>query len=218
MMKPIGFGAIALSAIFLSPQSPVFAVAPAPIDQDARVVWSEVVEDPFDGPIVYDKDFNPSNRSAYVSSWSEQAIRMTYTWYEQRIVGYQTVWRTRDVYVNGEKRQETYPEQEPIYESYEHSRSPQKILFSIDGEIYTYEEGPVSRELAAALIKAPLADLTIRLVWPNGGTDDITIGRGTVRAWRKIYQALANSPVPDPASVEEMPAVTPETEPSSTPE
>ncbi|MCW6037714.1 hypothetical protein K4A83_15750 [Spirulina subsalsa FACHB-351] len=186
-MKPIWISAIAL----LTFTSPLLAVTPAPIDPNARVAWSEVIEDPFDGLIVHDRNFNPSNGSAYVSTWSEDAIRLTYTWYEQRIIGYRTVWRERNVYVQGTSRRESYPEQEPIYERETHSRTPEKILFALNGEVYTYTGGPVSPELAAALIQVPLANTTIRLVWSDGRTDDLIIGRGTVRAWRRIYQFRA---------------------------
>jgi hypothetical protein len=44
---------------------------------------------------------------------------------------------------------ETYWVQEPVYETHYIRNSPKALQFSIHGELYTYEEGAVSPELAA---------------------------------------------------------------------
>ncbi|NEO27426.1 MAG: hypothetical protein F6K03_11165, partial [Kamptonema sp. SIO4C4] len=89
--------AVLLGAIAISPAA---AVSPVGITRNSDVRWSEVVDDPFDGLIVYDRNF-ASNR-AYVSSWSAQGIRMTYYWSEQQVIGTRTVWRERKVRRDGD--------------------------------------------------------------------------------------------------------------------
>ncbi|MDB9314144.1 hypothetical protein PN462_13615 [Spirulina sp. CS-785/01] len=169
---------------------PAMAVPPASITRDSDVRWSEVVDDPFDGLIVYDRNF-ASNR-AYVSSWSAQEIRMTYYWSEQHVVGTRTVWRDRRVYRDGEWVDVPYPEEEPIYRTETYQKTPKAILFALDEQVYRYEEGPISPDLARALVNAPSSNITIRLLWPDGSTDDVEIGRGTVEAWRTVFADRAS--------------------------
>lgn len=161
-------------------------VQPAAVDQYAKVDWSKVVADPFDGTIVYDKNF--SDEYAYVSSWSRSGIRFTYTRYWKEQTGYKTVWRTRQVTINGKKRDETYPEQDPVYETRSRSQAPEKILLAINGQVYPYEGGNVSPELASALANAPVANVRVRLQFANGQTKDTEIGKATVTAWKSIFR------------------------------
>jgi hypothetical protein len=165
------------------------AVQPAPVEGNADVQWSKVISDPFDGTVVYDKNFNPSDHGyVFVTSWSKGGIRATYTWYESAIDGYRTIWRSRWVHRKGKKVEEQYPEQEPIYRYTRFDNTPKAILFAINGQRYTYEEGAIAPDLATALVSAPPGNMRIRLVWENGKTKDIEIGKGTVEAWKTVFR------------------------------
>lgn len=166
--------------------SAIAAAEPTSIDQDSRVDWSKVISDPFDGQIVYDKNFGDD--FAFVSSWARSGIRLTYFKFWKEIVGYNTVWRTRTVTVNGKDRQESYPSREPIYEKRSRRRSPDKIMLAINGQVYNYDGGPVAPELATVLASAPSGNVRIRMVWADGSTSDSVIGAGTVAAWKSIFQ------------------------------
>ena len=163
-----------------------FAVTPVSVNQDANVSWSNVVENPFDGKLVYDKHF--TDDFAFVSSWSKQGIRATYTEYWSDVVGYRRVWKNRRIWHHDRYINERYSDQEPIYEKRERSRSPTALLFSVQGKIYTYTDGEVDPELAAALASLPAGNTTIRAVWNNDQTTDFPIGAGTVEAWKTIFK------------------------------
>jgi len=163
------------------------AVSPASIDQNAHVEWSTAIDNPFDGTIVYDKNFGEG--FAYVSSWSKQGIRMTYTAYRSEVVGYRNVWRTRSVEEHGRQRYISYQDTEPIKQTYSRDRVPEKLMFAIRGKIYTYEQGEVPAELASALASAPPGNMLIRVVWQDDDTTDIEIGSGTVEAWKTVFRA-----------------------------
>ncbi len=169
--------------------SPLIAVQPAPIEGNAKVQWSKVVNDPFDGTVVYDKNFDPSDHGfTFVTSWSTGGIRATYTSYDSDVVGYTTVWRSRWINRKGKRFEERYSEQEPIYQYTRFDDTPKAILFAVNGQRYTYEDGPVTAELAIALASAPPGNMRIRLMWENGKTKDIEIGKGTVDAWKTIFK------------------------------
>lgn len=177
----LGLGIVVMAAS-------VEAVAPVTIAQNTKVDWSTVMTDPFDGRVVYDKNFDPGGTFQFVSRWSPQGIQATYTEYYSEIVGYRTVWRTKWVTQNKKRREISYPEQEPIYQRYNRDRSPQAIKLAINGQVYTYERGAVTPELASALASAPEGNVTIRLVWENGSATDMAIGKGTVQAWKAIFR------------------------------
>ncbi|MEI6329169.1 MAG: hypothetical protein WCP16_08050 [Pseudanabaena sp. ELA645] len=190
--------ALATSVGFLCVITPsAFAVSPVSINQDANVPWSSAIENPFDGKLVYDKHFEDS--FAFVTSWSKQGIKATYTEYWSEVVGYRQVWKTRRVrYHNNHRGQyrnydhyidERYPIQEPIYDRRSRSKSPKSLMFAINGEIYTYTSGEVDRQLAEALANAPTGTMTVRVVWDNDSTSDFPIGGGTVEAWKSVFQA-----------------------------
>ena len=169
-----------------------FAVTPVSIDQDAGVPWSNVVENPFDGKLVYDKHF--SDDFAFVTSWSKQAIKATYTEYWSQIIGYRQVWRTRRVWRHDRYFDDRYRDREAIYEKRSRSRSPKALLFSSQGKIYTYAAGAVDPELLAVLANFPAGNTTIRAVWNNEQTTDFPIGAGTVESWRSIFKAEPQPP------------------------
>ncbi|MGV0027747.1 hypothetical protein [Phormidesmis priestleyi] len=169
----------------------------APITEDFKVAWSQVIQDPFDGTVVYDKHF--TSELAFVSSWSKQGIRATYTQKRSILTGYRTTWVTEwvsDYYdckhkssCKHRQRLESYPTQVPVYETFYTDLIPHRILFAIAGKIYTYESGSVSPELALALSTAPNENMRIRLAWEDGKTTDVEIGKGTVEAWRTIFSS-----------------------------
>ena len=188
--------ATSLGLLFVITPS-AFAVSPVSINQDANVPWSSAIENPFDGKLVYDKHFEDS--FAFVTSWSKQGIKATYTEYWSEVVGYRQVWKTRRVrYHNNHRGQyrnydhyidERYPIQEPIYDRRSRSKSLKSLMFAINGEIYTYTSGEVDRQLAEALANAPTGTMTVRVVWDNDSTSDFPIGGGTVEAWKSVFQA-----------------------------
>jgi hypothetical protein len=177
------------------------AVQSAPIQEYSDVKWSQVVEDTFDGTVVYDRHY--TNDFTFVSSWSKQGIRATYIQKNTVLTGYRTTWqsrwvsdgncrdnyhkRRRDRKCKPRQHLESYPTQEPVYQTFRTDRIPRSILFAIAGKIYTYESGSVASELASALSAAPDENMRIRLEWQDGRTTDLEIGKGTVRAWRTIF-------------------------------
>ncbi|MBW4541780.1 MAG: hypothetical protein KME43_21930 [Myxacorys chilensis ATA2-1-KO14] len=199
MKKPLLSLGLGLVSSFVT--STAFAVQSAPITENSKVKWSQVIEDPFDGTVVYDKHF--AGDFTFVSSWSKQGIRTTYTQKKSILSGYETAWVDRwvpdydckrkkerkDDDCKHKQRLESYPTQKPVYEAFYIDHIPRKILFAIAGKIYTYESGSVVPELASALSTAPNENMRIRLEWQNGRTTDMPIGQGTVRAWRTIFSS-----------------------------
>jgi len=193
LLLSLGFGLI---SSFVT--SAAFAVESAPITENSKVAWSQVIQDPFDGTVVYDKHF--TYELSFVSSWSKQGIRATYTQKRSILTGYRTTWVTQwvsDYYgckhrssCKHRQKLEHYPTQEPLYQTFYTELIPRRILFAIAGKIYTYESGSVSPELALALSNAPTTEnLRIRLEWRDGKTTDVEIGKGTVKAWRTIFSS-----------------------------
>ena len=197
MKKPLlslGFGLV----LSLSVTSTASAVQSAPITENFKIAWSQVVEDPFDGTVVYDK--HSANEFTFVSSWSKQGIRATYTQKRSILTGYRTTWATRwapDYACKHEgnndckhkQKLESYSTQEPVYKAIYSDRIPRKILFAIAGKIHTYESGLVSPELASALSTAPDQNMRVRLEWQDDGTTDMEIGKGTVKAWKTVFKS-----------------------------
>jgi hypothetical protein len=173
-------------SILFNPISPAGAVQPAPIAANDNVEWSRVVENPFDGRIVYDRHYR--SNFVFVSSWAKSGIRATYTQVRTELVGYRTYDWSRPVFRGYRKFLEPYYATEPVYQRYFLGSTPDAIKFALNGQIYTYESGPISPELATALASAPSQNLTIRLVWNDGMTKDVEIGRGTVDAWKEIFK------------------------------
>lgn len=169
------------------------AVAPVVTSLDYKVEWSKVMNDPFDGAVVYDKNFDPGGRFEFISRWSQQGIQATYRNYHAELVGYRTAWRPQPFYGYGKRnryyRAFSYVDSEPVYRRFGVDRTPTAIKFAINGKVYTYEQGAVSPDLATALATAPDANMTIRLLWEDGGATDVAIGRGTVAAWKTIFRS-----------------------------
>lgn len=177
----------------LSSVSPALAVQPASVRLGDDVDWSEVVENPFDGKVVYDKNYK--NDFILVSSWSRKGIGVTYTRIGSVFVGYDSRSNFGLGYGLG-----NYPryrrsglgllfnQEAPVYQPYFVEEVPNSISLAIDGKVYTYESGPVSPELAAALVSAsPEKNVLIRLSWKDGTTRDTEIGKDTVKAWKTIF-------------------------------
>lgn len=166
--------------------SAVEAIAPV-ANLSSDVEWSKIVTDPFDGAVVYDKHFDPGGSFEFVSRWSPQGIQATYRRFYTDLVGYRTVWQSRSVKYHGKDRTLSYPERHPVYRRFSQEKIPTAIKFAINGQVLTYEQGAVSPELAIALANAPDQNMTIRLMWENGGSTDMTIGRGTVATWKALF-------------------------------
>lgn len=176
--------------------APGLAVLPVTLSPNSNMEWSKVMQDPFDGPIVYDRNYDTGGSFAFVSSWSKQGIRATYTDCRTDVIGYAPGWRRPWGLGIGFGHHwgwgGWFPYEEPLYRRLCEEHSPQTIRFAINGQQYTYDNGVVSPELAAALRSAPPQNLTIRLVWESGATTDVAIGKGTVEAWKTVFNG--NSP------------------------
>ncbi len=164
-----------------------FAVTPTSVNQDSNVPWSNVVENPFDGKLVYDKHF--TDDFAFVTSWSRQGIKATYTTYWSQVVGYSSIRKTRRIWQGDHYIDDRYFDRDPIREKRSRSQSPKALLFAINGEIYTYTNGEVDPKLAEVLANAPAGNMTIRAVWRDDSTTDLPIGAGTVEAWKTVFKA-----------------------------
>lgn len=182
---------------FVSTVSPGLAMSPAPIDASDNVAWSKVVENPFDGRIVYDRNYKAG--FVFVSSWSKNGIGITYNQIGSRLVGYEAGfghYRRGFGFGFGHHRSfdlGLFSDADPVYQSYITESVPDSISLAIAGKIYTYTGGSVSSELATALANAPLGKIMIRLVWNDGKTKDTEIGKDTVKAWKTVFQpASAN--------------------------
>lgn len=172
------------------------AIAPVVISQNSNVEWSKAINDPFDGLVVFDKNFDAGGSFEFISRWSPQGIQATYRNFFSEIIGYRTVWKSQRVKSGDKYRTYSYPEQEPIRKRFSRDRIPTAIKFAINGKVYTYAQGAVPPDLAAALVSAPDENMTIRLMWDDGGSTDMAIGRGTVQAWKTVFR-----PSPTPAIV-----------------
>lgn len=165
-------------SVVLGFASPALAVQPAPISANANVNWSKVVNNPFDGKVVYDRNYNSDY--IFVSSWSKDGIRATYTQQDTELVGY-------DYHYGFGRRFWALPYAEPVYQAFYTNSVPDSISLAINGKVYTYQNGPVSPELAQALASAPLENIKVRLSWKDGTTKDTEIGKDTVQAWKTIF-------------------------------
>jgi hypothetical protein len=169
------------------------AVTPASVDAGDNVAWSKVVENPFDGKVVYDRNYKSG--FVFVSSWSKNGIGVTYNRIGSRLIGYNAgvgysgfgFGRYRKGFGLGLG---LFSDVEPIYNYYLTESVPDSISLAIAGKIYTYTDGPVSPELATALANAPSGNIAIRLIWDDGKTKDTEIGKETVKAWKTVFQPL----------------------------
>jgi hypothetical protein len=183
---------------------------------DGDFKWSQIIQHTSFGPTVYDRDYNKPQKRVCIefvgdcdrsmealSSWSKSGIRFTYASGNRSISGYEKVEhqrRIRDRPDWGHERKrserkeaesyhwETYTVDEPIYSWNETHKSPPSIRFTIDQQVFVYESGPVSPELAKALANAPDRTMEIELVWQDGTTTQARIGKGTIRTWKTIFQ------------------------------
>lgn len=185
-MKPylllLGLGCLASSV------SPALAVPPASVSANDNVAWSKVVENPFDGKIIYDRNYKAD--FVLVSSWSKKGIGVTYTQVRAAIVGggYSPRYHRRGFGLFGGFRGfGAFFHDEPVYQRFLSENVPDSVSLSINGKVYTYQQGTVSPELAAALASAPPEKVKIRLVWQDGRTKDTEIGKDTVRAWKTVF-------------------------------
>lgn len=181
------------SFLLIGSASPASALQPASVRAGDDVAWSKVVENPFDGRIVYDRNYK--NDFVFVSSWSRQGIGVTYTQVNSVLVGYDSSPGFEYGFGYGLSRHRRrglglgllLGQRMPIYQRYVTDNVPDSLSLAINGNVYTYEDGPVSPELAAALASAPPTNIMVRLKWQDGTIRDTEIGRDTVRAWKTIF-------------------------------
>jgi hypothetical protein len=163
---------------------PAQAVLPTALGEGDRGPWSQIINDPFDGYIVYDKDFNPS--SVFITTWSPKEIRATLTEKGAIIIGTRQVRRWRSVQRYHRYYDEYYYDTENITQ--DRLSTPVSLMFAIYGKVYTYTQGPVPADLAQALSNAPSGDMYIRAVWDNNTHTTMRIGSQTVAAWKTIFR------------------------------
>jgi hypothetical protein len=163
---------------------PAQAVLPTALREGDRGPWSQIINDPFDGYIVYDKDFN--SESVFVTTWSPKEIRATLTEKGAIFLGTRRVWRSRNVRHRERSYTEDYYDTEKITQ--DRISTPVSLMFSIYGKVYTYTKGPVADDLAQALANAPSGDMYIRAVWADETHTTMRIGPQTVAAWKTIFK------------------------------
>lgn len=169
--------------LLLSTPKSLWALQPTLIGR-YDVMWSKVINDPFDGPIVYDIDSDNGSRGTLsidtvISSWSKKEIRVSCSGYGK----FTTTRRVlKQVIVNGQQ-QSSYVD-EKVTDSV---IAPSILKFFIGGKIYTYSDGEVSKELSQALATAPPSDMFIRAAWSNTYIT-MRIGPQTVAAWKEIFK------------------------------
>jgi hypothetical protein len=177
---------LAIGSLLLSLSTTALAVQPASVKENDRGPWSQVINDPFDGAIVFDKDFN--DVSTFITTWSPKEIRATFVEHNAITVGYRQV-RKYGPWHNGRRR--SYYETERI--AIDRTTSPTELKFAIYGKVYSYTGGVVPAELAEALSNAPAGDMFIRAVWSDTTNSTMRIGPQTVAAWRTIFKAKVPS-------------------------
>lgn len=183
---------LGFSFFLIGSACPSLALQPASVRATDDVEWSKVIENPFDGRIVYDRNYKDD--FVFVSSWSKQGIGVTYTQAKSILVGYD--YGPSFGYGFGYDYSPRYRrrglglllrQRVPVYQRYSTDSVPDSVSLAINGTVYTYESGPVSLELAAVLANAPLENIMVRLRWKDGTVRDSEIGKDTVRAWKTIF-------------------------------
>jgi hypothetical protein len=159
------------------------AVEPTIINHNSGVQWSSPIKDDFDGLIVHDKHSFDDN--IIVSSWSKQAIRLTFSKeFSERTGSHQV----RSCKKNKDKQDCTWKE-EPTYSKYTKNYKVSSFIVSVNNRLHKYEQGEVSPQLAQTLATAPIdKNVRIRIVTTDGFTVDSEIGTGTVKAWQQIFR------------------------------
>ena len=171
------------------------AVEPATINEKSSVNWSSLINDEFDGLIVYDKHF--VDDYSIVSSWSKQAIQITVSKELSKLTGYRRVRSSKtskDTKISRDRDRDRDNdrctcEEEPIYTQYTQNYQVSSFMISINSRSYKYDQGSVPLQLAQALANAPInKNVRIRILTDDGFTVNSEIGAGTVKAWRQIFR------------------------------
>jgi len=166
--------------ILVSTAAPALALSPATVDAGDNVAWSKVVENPFDGKIVYDRNY-------------KSGFGVTYSRVGSRLIGYDAGFGYSGLGFGHRRGGFGFglglsSDADPVYRYYLTESVPDSISLAIAGKLYTYTSGAVSPELATALATAPPGNVKIRLLWSDGKTKDTEIGKDTVKAWKTVFQ------------------------------
>jgi hypothetical protein len=178
-------------------------IKPVQIQETDSLNWSQPIQNPIDGLMVADKDYNPY--SVLLSTWSPQAIRVTFRQRNDVIIDY-----TRDIDFYECDDGQRIPYTQLRAKTQDRVIIPIALWFTINNKAYVYRGGKVAPELAKALANAPDGDIFIRAVWPDKRIYDMRVGRGTVAAWKKIYQEeVSTSTTTTPNDSQTAPAIEP---------
>jgi hypothetical protein len=177
-------------------------IKPVQIQEADPLNWSQPIQDPVDGWMVADKDYNPY--SVLLSTWSTEAIRVTFRQRNDIVLSY-----TRDIdfFECDDGRRVSYPQVRARTE--DRVVIPSALWFAINNKAYVYRGGKVAPELAQALANAPAGDMFIRAVWPDKRIYDMRVGGGTVAAWKRIYQEVPASTTATPSDSPTAPVLEP---------
>ncbi|MBW4488158.1 MAG: hypothetical protein KME12_10255 [Trichocoleus desertorum ATA4-8-CV12] len=155
-----------------------------PVEQDWRspkseIPWSEpvIVRDQFDGEYlaVFDKSHSGSafwsgRESGVVTQWTPTKIAV-FAYKKTSSCGFLTCKNIMDSSLVGKSLEIKLGSE----------------IFKLDGEDSTFAVTP---ELAKALQSAPAEEVVMRITLAgNGSTITNKIGKGTVQAWKTVYQA-----------------------------
>lgn len=147
----------------------------------ASVPWSVpvIVKDEFDGDYLavfdrnYTRDFWTNLETGVFSSWSEGFIRI-YAYEQIGCRGFLCRARIE------------------VQETNRIALKVGKEVFKIEGEDGNY---PITPEIANALRNAPPGETRIKISYEGSGFAVVNdIGKGTVDAWRTVYQNTLNNP------------------------
>jgi hypothetical protein len=156
---------------------------------DKGMPWSSpvVVKDEFEGDYlaVFDKNYNDNfwtgDKSGVISNWSRKYLRI-YSYYSPSCSG---LFCTRQTIIN---------------ETTNVTVKAGTQIFRIEGKDGNFN---LTEEIAYALKNAPPGETKIKLLFKGSGKEIINdIGKGTVDAWKVVYQDAqsTNADIPVKAS------------------
>jgi hypothetical protein len=173
---------VALSSINLPALSQIPDISRFPVlrisdwrTPDVSIPWSEpvVINDEFEGNYlaVFDKNYHDDiwsgNKRGIISNWSRKYLRI-YSYYSPRCRG---LFCTRPIIIN---------------ETDNVTIKAGNQIFRIEGQDGNFN---LTDEVAYALKHAPPGQAKIKVLFKGSGREVVNdIGRGTVDAWKIVYQ------------------------------